>query len=602
MLYRRFRIPLVAVALALLLGAVGGCGHKDEDSQVLATIGDRTVDVEYYKSRLVKLEENQLPRDDQGNLYDLATLEGKRAFLNVIIDKELMVAKALQLGYDQDPQVDAALKSLTEYQAMIFFWADEIGDPSRFVSDEDVDYYYSRLGERRDCHFIITDLQADAEAAVKDARAGVPWSEIVAKYHDGLDKNDKEPVISVAWGQYRDEFEEPVFAPAEGGITDPIPTEHGWWVLRIDKVSMEDKPALESIKDRVLMSIAKRHENLRREELLRRVREERHFKLNENALKIVFDGLPADEPLVDPATQKPIPQDQLQPLQVPTSTYGEVVMSYDLSTGPVTFTVSDLKSQFDRQNVFERPKKGELLGGLRSKLTAAAERSIMVDEARKRGYFEDERVIRAAYRQVEEMLVDKVHADLIKYDETVTPAEIDTFWTAHSAEYERPERRTGQMVLCKDRATAEQARAAIASGESTWKAVNNRFGSDPELAKSFGRFPLVPATETGPLHDVLFAQQLDDVSQPFELRGGWAVVQLTKIVPPESPTLDEMAEAVAQRIRNRRMDVALRKDLDDWAAEFGVHVNEELLAKMPSWREAKQEATDKRFAAATPKG
>ena len=38
----------------------------------------------------------------------MTTLEGKRAFLDVIIDKELMVAKALQLGYDEDTQIDAA--------------------------------------------------------------------------------------------------------------------------------------------------------------------------------------------------------------------------------------------------------------------------------------------------------------------------------------------------------------------------------------------------------------------------------------------------------------------------------------------------------------
>ncbi len=548
------------------------------------------------------MKQDQLPRDDEGNVLDMTTLEGKRAFLDVIIDKELMVAKALQLGYDQDGSVDVALKSLTEYHAMIFFWQDEIGDPSRFVTDEDVDYYYSRLGERRDCHFIITDMKADALAAVEEARAGVSWSEIVAKYHDGQEKMDREPVINVPWGQYRDEFEEPIFAVAEGEVTEPIPTEHGWWVLQVDKVVMEDKPALESIKDRVLMSIAKRHENLRREELLQRVREERNFTLNEQVLKIVFDGLPDGEVIIDPETQKPVPQEQLLPLNVPASSYGEVVMSYNLSTGPVTITVADLKSQFDRQNVFERPKKAELLGGLRSKLTDTAERTIMVDEARKRGYFEDERVVSAAYRQVEEMLVDKVHAEIIDYEEYVSPEDIESFWADHSEQYKRPERRTGQMVVCKDRKTAEQARAGIASGEMTWKVVNNRFGDDAQLAQTFGRFALIPKGQGGPLHDVLFAQELDELSEPFEMDGRWAVVQLNRIMEPEDPTLDEMREAVAQRIRNQRMDEALRRNLEAWKAEFGVEVDMELLATMPSWQEAQQLAVDKQFAAAKKKG
>ncbi len=54
MLYRRSRIPLLALALALLLGALGGCGGKNDESQALATVGDRVVDVEYFKSRLAR--------------------------------------------------------------------------------------------------------------------------------------------------------------------------------------------------------------------------------------------------------------------------------------------------------------------------------------------------------------------------------------------------------------------------------------------------------------------------------------------------------------------------------------------------------------------
>ena len=173
MSHRRFPVLILAACLVAALFALVGCGGgSDDEAQVLATVGDRSIDVEYYKSRLAKLEENQLPVAPDGTPYDMSTLEGKRAFLDIIIDKELMVAKALDMGYDQDSQVDAALEALTEFQAMKFFWADEIGDPSRFVSDEDVDRYYSRLGERRQCHFIITDLESDAVACREEFAAG----------------------------------------------------------------------------------------------------------------------------------------------------------------------------------------------------------------------------------------------------------------------------------------------------------------------------------------------------------------------------------------------------------------------------------------------
>jgi len=602
MLYRRFLSVLLALAVALFVGVVGGCGGKDEDSAVLATVGDRVVDAEYYKSVLAKLEAEQLPRNEDGVVDGLTTLDGKRRFLDIIIDKELMVAKAVQLGYDQDAQIDVGLKTLIEHHAMMFFWQDEIGDPSRFVTDEDVDDYYSRLGERRDCRYIITDVEADARQAIAEFHDGRPWSEIVARFHDGVEKMDRVPEIRVPWGQYRDDFEEPIFSVAKGEVTEPIPTEHGWWVLLVDDVVQEDKPTLESIKDRVLLSIAKRHENLRRGELIGRVLEERNFALDEEALKVIYAGLPEGESIIDPETQQPTAKESLKPLEVPTATYSDVVMSYDLSSGKVSVTVADLKAQFDRQNVFDRPKKGELLGGLRTKFRNVSEKAIMVDEARKRGYFEDPRAIRASYRQIEEMLVDKVHEELIRYEEYVSPEAVEDFWNDHEAEYERPERRTGQMVLCADVETAQRAREAIASGDATWKAVNNRYGSSPELVQSFGRFTLIPEGQGGPLHDALFDLDMEELSEPFAMDEGWAVVQLTRIIPAEDPTLEEMRDAVAQRIRNRRMDEALRASLAKWTEEFGVTINEELLATMPSWEEAKQEANDATFAAATKKG
>lgn len=595
MFHRRVLIPLfVLFALAVLAGAIG-CGQKGGE-QVLAHVGDRVINAEYFQTRLVKMDENSLPRDDDGNLLDMSSIEGKRAFLDVIIDKELMVSKALQLGYDKDTQIQVGLSALKEYHAMIYFWKDEIGDPTKYVSNEDLDFYYSRLGERRDCHFIIADMEDTALQAVADAREGLPWSEIVAKYHSNPTNATSEPIINVSWGQYRDDFEEPIFAAEEGGVTDPIPTEHGWWVLQVDKITMGDKPDLEAIRGKVLMSISKRNANLRRDELLKRLAEDRHFDLDEYALRVVYDGLPVNEQIIDPVTNQPTPQESLLSLDVATEDYDKVILSYVLDVGPYALSVADFKVSFDKQNVFERPKKGELLGGLRTKLKNNAQKSIALDEARRRGYFEDERVERDAYRQIEEMLVERLHSEVVDYEEYVSPEELDAFWEEYGYQYAKPERRTGKMVRCADIETARKALEGIVSGDLTWKMATTRFGNDPALDETFGRFQLIRADDTGIVHDQLFGMEMDEFAEVFELDGTWAVLQLTKIVPPENPTKADMAEAVGQRIRNRRMDVALRALLDGWTTEFGVEVDEDLLATMPSWQEALTAAANAQLA------
>ncbi len=587
MSHRRLTVfaPILLSLVALLLTA--GCGGgSDSDDLVLAEIGDRTVTAEYYKTRLVRMQDNQLPRNDEGQPLDMSGMEGKRAFLDVIVDKELMVSKALQLGYDDDTQIDQALGHLTEYNAMIIFWQDEIGDPSKYVSEADLDYYYSRLGERRDCDFLITDTEKQALEARAEVTAGVPWSEAVARFHTGQLREGQPPTIKVPWGQYRDEFERPIFEVAKGEVTPPIMTEHGWWLLRVNDVVMEAKPDLESIKGKVLASIAKRNENLRREDLVNQAAAKHKLVVNEEALRIAFEGLPETEHIIDPVTQQPVPADQLKALVVPTEHYDMVLMSYELSTGPFRMTIADFKSTFDKQNVFERPKKAEMLGSLRTKLMSGAERSIMVDEARIRDYFEDERVREESYRRIEEMLVDKVHKDVVAYEEFVSPEEMEAFWADHSTEYAKPERRNGHMVRCADRATAESARDGILSGDATWKAVNKKFGNDPDLEKRFGRIIQMTANDPNPVRETLFALEVGAMSDPFEIPGGWAVVQLDQIDEPTQPTMAEASEMVGQRIRNIRMDDALRTLLAEWRAEFGVTIHEDRLAEMPSREEA----------------
>jgi len=95
---------------------------------------------------------------------------------------------------------------------------------------------------------------------------------------------------------------------------------------------------------------------------------------------------------------------------------------------------------------------------------------------------------------------------------------------------------------------------------------------------------------------------MDELSEPFEVEGGWAVVNLTRIMEPEKPELLDVTEIVASRIRSVRMDTTLRGLLTEWAEEFPVVIHEDVLAKMPSWQGAIQEANEAQDAASVGKG
>ena len=87
-----------------------------------------------------------------------------------IKNKELLRQKALQLGYDQDPQAVGARASLTAYHAGMALWNDVIGEPANTISEEErqiqevnAGFYAIRLGELREDLSSFTSDNAQGE-------------------------------------------------------------------------------------------------------------------------------------------------------------------------------------------------------------------------------------------------------------------------------------------------------------------------------------------------------------------------------------------------------------------------------------------------------
>ena len=154
------RRGLVAVAAILVcLPLLNGCGGG---GNTLATVGAREVTADYYQDRLAKLTEIDLPVDEDGVIMDTTSMAAKLAFLNVIINKELMVLKAEELGYDKQDEVINATNILTDNKAGEYMRVDLIEVDESEILPEDVDGYYAKRQEKRHFQFLICNFEDDA--------------------------------------------------------------------------------------------------------------------------------------------------------------------------------------------------------------------------------------------------------------------------------------------------------------------------------------------------------------------------------------------------------------------------------------------------------
>ncbi len=568
---------------------VSGCGGG-ADNTVLAEVGDRKITVAYYEERLGKLTQADLPRDESNLPLDTATLEGKKAFLDVIINKELMVLKAKELGLDKDQGVTGAQKAMMDYNAGLILHEDIIDKPTNVISDEQLADYYEKLKEVRQCSFIICNFREDAVKARQAIIDGGLWEDVAEEYHDGDRSPKGDYRVKITWGRWDDSFEQAIFSLQEGDISQPVETVYGYWILRLEGISEERVPPLDTMQDRVLASIKMRSINLARKKFMVESRARHDFEMNEDALWTVYQGLPEGEVILDPETKKPVPREQLKPLDIPLEDMDMFFYQVRLEGELQTMTVGSYKLIFDKMSTFQRPKKSELLGGLRQKMLTEIDKQLITQEARERGYYKDTRVLESVGIRVEEMMVSKLHSEVVDYEEYIAPQDLEEFWVAVKEQYVVPEGRGGLVVYCENQEQAVRAREAAVAGTG-WSVILEEYGSVEENKQRDGQLDIVRANVSHPVSDQLFTlAEKGDVSQPFGVGGKWAVVRLTIIEESYQQELAEVRNELGQRIKMRRQDEALRELLLEWRDHFGVVIYEDKLDRLDSWEELSEEA------------
>ncbi|MCK5713933.1 MAG: peptidyl-prolyl cis-trans isomerase, partial [Hyphomicrobiaceae bacterium] len=382
----------------------------------------------------------------------------------MIINKEVMQLKAVELGYGEDERVQKAKRQLLEHHARRIYFDDRLDLSGAEISQEEIDAYVERLGERRTCRFVITNFESGAAKAGEAARGGADWDEIVAEYHDASPDPEGKYEITIAWGQYDNNFERDIFAAEVGGVTPPIETAWGYWVTRVENIDVGEQPDLEEAMPRVRTGLEKRRGNRIQQDLEEQIRTKHNFHFDEDVLWIVYKGLPEQQEMMDPETKQPWAQEDLVPLNIAEADRDRVLYSFTTRDGETVVTAGDYKQAFDEMNIFRRPKYSEMLGGLRTKIMKQVNNTMLTDEVIVAGYLEDPRVEELAMNQIYEMMVTNLHGDLVQIDDYVSPEDQAAYWAENKDRFVEEEKRIHQAVVCDSQEAAQKAAAELKAG------------------------------------------------------------------------------------------------------------------------------------------
>jgi peptidyl-prolyl cis-trans isomerase C len=249
---------IAALGTLVALTLLPGCGGKGRD-RVIARVGSVEFTAADVDRRLAELP----PYVQQ----QFAGLEGRKEFLDRLIEEEVMFQAARQAGYETNPDVTRAVEAVKRRTMIQAYYADAVEKAVQVPEDEVVAYYdeHDEQFQRRPhvkFRHIMTKTRAEAAAARARVLAGEDFASVARDV--SIDPGTKQAgglTRPIALGDglpsagMSPEFIESLFDWKVGEVTDPLQSDKGWHVIRIEEKEEGGTKPLEEVHEQIVRSL-----------------------------------------------------------------------------------------------------------------------------------------------------------------------------------------------------------------------------------------------------------------------------------------------------------------------------------------------------------
>jgi foldase protein PrsA len=247
-------------------------------------------------------------------------------------------------------------------------------------------------------------------------------------------------------------------------------------------------------------------------------------------------------------------------------------------------TDEQLKDQCKQEYDALRDQVMQLLTSFQWIEGEAEEQGIKVSDAEVRKSFEEQKKqsfpkdadykkFLKDYNQTEEDILQRVKLDLlsnkirdkiIKGKDKVSDAQIQDFYSKNKERFAQPERRDLRIVLTKTEAKANEAKAALQSGDS-WKTVAKKYSIDEASKAQGGKLPAqAKGTLEKSLDQAVFKAKKGQITGPVKTQFGYYVFEVEKVQKATQQTLEQAKETIRQTLQSQNQ----QKALDKFVSEF----------------------------------
>lgn len=249
------RIALAILTFALVGAALPLAAAADDKAPASPDKVIATIDGKPITEGDLAVAESEIGAD----MGTMPAQQKRASLLEFLIDNQLFAEAAEKDKLDQSTDFQTRLtylkrRALRELYFEKVIKAGVTDADARKIYDEQVKLL--KPEEEVSARHILVDTEAEAKALKDKIDKGADFAQLAKENSkDPGSKDDGGNLGYFGHGQMVPQFEEVVFKLKKGEVSDPVKTQFGWHLVKLDDRRVKQPPAFEIVKDRIVQSL-----------------------------------------------------------------------------------------------------------------------------------------------------------------------------------------------------------------------------------------------------------------------------------------------------------------------------------------------------------
>ena len=247
----KFQASALAFAAAFAIGAWAPAAHADP--KTLAKVDGVAITEDDVKDALIDLG-SSLPEQLQG-------AERDKYVVNYLIVQKLVAKKAAADKVDQSPEYQRKLDYFKDKDAMQIVLE---AASKAAVTDEAEKKTYDEAAAQQPpepeihARHILLASEDEAKAALKRVKDGEDFAKVATELSKDKGGGDGGDLGWFTKDSMVPEFSDAAFKLEPGQVSDPVKTQFGWHIIKVEEKRMTSFPPFEQVKDRIAQYLAQK--------------------------------------------------------------------------------------------------------------------------------------------------------------------------------------------------------------------------------------------------------------------------------------------------------------------------------------------------------